>query len=76
MIDSGRELGGAGAEVVEFPTADQFTLQAERFSDAVRGEATVAISLEDSVANMAVIDALVRSSQTNRWESPLNPGAP
>ena len=76
LIDDGRELAGASAEVVEFPAVDQYTLQAERFSDAVRGEGTVAVSLEDSIANMAVIDALVRSSQTHRWESPLNLGAP
>jgi predicted dehydrogenase len=76
MIDSGRELGGASAEVIEFPAVNQYALQAERFCDAIRGEGTVAVSLEDSVANMAVIDALVRSSQTNRWESPLNLGAP
>jgi predicted dehydrogenase len=71
MIDSGRELGGTSAEVVEFPAADQFTLQAERFCDAIRGEGTVTISLEDSVANMAVIDALVRSAETRQWESPI-----
>jgi hypothetical protein len=51
-------------------------LQAERFCGAIRGEGTVAMALEDSVGNMAVIDALVRSSQTHRWESPLNLSAP
>jgi predicted dehydrogenase len=76
MIDTGRELGGASAEVVEVPAVDQFMLQAERFCGAIRGEGTVAMTLEDSVANMAVVDALVRSSQTHRWESPLNLGAP
>jgi predicted dehydrogenase len=76
MIDSGRELGGASAEVVEFPAADQYTLQAERFCDAIRGVGTVAVPLEDSVANMSVIDALVRSSLTRQWESPLNLGVP
>jgi len=70
MIDDGRELGGASAEVVAFPATDQFALQAERFSDAVRGVGTIAVPLEDSVANMAVIDALMRSSATRQWESP------
>ena len=70
MIDDGRELAGAGAEVVQFPAVDQFALQAERFSDAVRGTATVAVPLEDSIANMAVIDALVRSAETRQWEIP------
>ena len=70
MIDDGREFGGAAAEVVQFPAVDQFALQAERFSDAVRGTATVAVPLEDSIANMAVIDALVRSAETRQWEIP------
>jgi predicted dehydrogenase len=70
MIDDGRELGGANAEVVEFPAVNQFTLQVERFSDALRGVGTIAVPLEDSVANMAVIDALVRSSETQQWEAP------
>ena len=70
MIDDGRELAGAAAEVVQFPAVDQFGLQAERFSDAVRGTATVAVPLEDSIANMAVIDALRRSAETRQWEIP------
>jgi predicted dehydrogenase len=70
MIDDGRALGGASAEVVAFPAADQFALQVERFSNAIRGVGTIAVSLEDSVANMAVIDALARSSETRQWESP------
>jgi len=70
MVDDGRELAGAAAEVVQFPPVDQFGLQAERFSDAVRGTATVAVSLEDSIANMAVIDALRRSAEARQWEIP------
>jgi predicted dehydrogenase len=70
LIDDGRQVGGASAKIVEFPAADQFTLQAERFSDAIRGTVALPVSLEDSVANMAVIDALVRSSDTRQWESP------
>jgi len=70
MIDDGRALGGASAEVVAFPAVDQFALQVERFSNAIRGVGTIAVSLEDSVANMAVIDALARSSETRQWESP------
>jgi len=75
-IDNGRELGGASAEFVEFPPVDQYTLQAEQFCDAIRGVGTVPVSLEDSVANMSVIDALVRSSRSRQWESPLNTGVP
>jgi predicted dehydrogenase len=76
MLDSGRELGGASAEVIEFSAVDQYTLQADQFCDAIRGIGAVAMRLEDSVANMAVIDALVRSARSGRWESPLNLGVP
>jgi predicted dehydrogenase len=62
MIDDGRAVGGASAEVVEFPAVDQFTLQGDRFAEAIRGLGPLPMSLEDSVANMTVIDDLVRSA--------------
>jgi hypothetical protein len=30
----------------------------------------VPVSVEDAIANMAVIDALFRSSESGRWETP------
>ena len=69
-VDDGRDLGGGGVETMVFPPVDQFTLQADRFAEAVRGVGSVPVPLEDSVANMAVIDALFRSTETGRWESP------
>jgi predicted dehydrogenase len=68
--DDGRELGDASAAPIEFPVVDQYTLQGDRFSDAVRGLGPVPVALEDSIANMAVIDALVRSEGSGRWEAP------
>jgi predicted dehydrogenase len=62
FLDDGSRLGGASAKTIEIPAADQFTLQADRFSDAVRGVGTVPVSLETSIGNMAVIDALFRSA--------------
>jgi predicted dehydrogenase len=49
---------------------DQFTLQADRFAEAIRGVGRVPVPLEDAVANMAVLDALFRSAETGRWEAP------
>lgn len=68
-IDDGRTLGGSG-EIIEIDPADQYLLQAERFGDAIRGDGEVPMTLEDSIANMAVIDALVRSAASRRWERP------
>jgi predicted dehydrogenase len=67
FIDDGRELGGKG-EAVTFPAVDQYTLQADRFAEAVRGLGEVPVSVEDAVANMAVLDALFRAGDSGRWE--------
>jgi predicted dehydrogenase len=65
--------GGAptnDGEVIEIPAADQFALQADRFAEAVRGAGAVPVPLEDSVGNMAVLDAVFRSAASGRWEVP------
>jgi len=71
FVDDGRQFAGAGAETIEFPAVDQYTVQVDRFGDAVRGLGPVPVSLEDAIANMAVIDAVFRSAETGRWESPM-----
>ncbi len=69
-VDDGTDVFGGNAEVIEIPACNQFTLQADRFSQAIRGEGEVPYPLEDSVANMRVIDALVRSAASGSWETP------
>jgi predicted dehydrogenase len=70
VVDDGRDLVGGGAEALTFPPVNQFTIQGERFSRAVRGHDTVAVPLQDAISNMRVIDALFRSAETRTWESP------
>jgi predicted dehydrogenase len=71
LVDDGSDLiGGSGIETITFPLVDQFSLQADRFSAAIRGAGTVPVSLEDAVGNMAVIDALFRSAVSHGWERP------
>jgi len=70
FVDDGRELGDRSAEAIDFPVVDQYTLQGDNFSAAVRGARDVPVSVEDAVANMAVIDALFRSADSGRWERP------
>jgi predicted dehydrogenase len=72
LLDDGSAFAGESAVATEFPAVDQYTLQADRFADAVRGASTLPIALDDAVANMAVIDALFRSAETSRWESPAD----
>ncbi len=69
-IDDGRDLYDAGATVEEFPPCDQYTLQGDAFSRAIREGTPVPVPLEDSVRNMAVIDAVFRAAESGGWERP------
>jgi predicted dehydrogenase len=55
-------------ETLEFDAVDQYTLQGDEFSRAIRGEGAVPSTIESAISNMAVIDALFRSAETRRWE--------
>ena len=69
FIDDGSQLAGKSARVEEFPVADQYAIQADAFSRAILYHTEVPVPLEDAVANMRVIEAVLRSGQTSRWES-------
>jgi predicted dehydrogenase len=68
FVDDGSDLFGGGIETITFPTVDQYALQADAFSEAVRGVGTVPVPLESAIANMAVIDALFRSAEIKEWQ--------
>lgn len=70
FIDDGRDVFGGGITVESVPTCDQYTIQGDIFSRAIRGDCDVPVSLEDAVRNMAAIDAIFRSAETGRWEHP------
>ncbi len=67
LVDEGKELGDKSARVETFQ-GDQYMIQGEEFSKAVRGEEALVTPLEDAVLNMAVIDAVFRSAESGRWE--------
>jgi predicted dehydrogenase len=69
-IDDGRDLTGSGATVEEFPACDQYTIQGDLFSRAIREGGPPPVPLEDALKNMAVIDAIVRSAETGQWVEP------
>jgi predicted dehydrogenase len=70
LIDDGRDLVGGGITVETFPVCDQYTIQGDVFSQAIREGTPVPVSLPDAIKNMAVIDAIVRSAALGTWESP------
>ncbi|CAN5714068.1 Gfo/Idh/MocA family oxidoreductase [soil metagenome] len=53
-----------------FDRVDQYTLQVEAFSNAIRDDTPVPTPLADAVANMRTIDAIVESGRTRGWVSP------
>ena len=54
-------------EEIVFPVCDQYTLQAEQFSAAILNKEPLPFSINDSVLNMNVIDALFKSSNRVSW---------
>ena len=74
VLDDGRDLVGSGAQEFTFPPVNQYTLQATRFAEAVRGLNTVAVSIDDAIKNMRVIDAIFRSAKSHQWEAPDDAG--
>jgi predicted dehydrogenase len=67
-IDDCTSVEGTGIVTETLPPSDQYQLQGEAFSRAVRGEIALPYGIEDAIANMRVIDALFRSERSGRWE--------
>jgi predicted dehydrogenase len=70
FIDDGRDVFGGGVSTEVVPTCDQYTIQGDAFSKAVREGSEVPVSVEDAIKNMAVIEAVFRSAESGRWERP------
>ena len=69
-IDDGSSLTGGGVTTEEIAPCDQYTLQGDAFSRAVREHGQPPVPLEDAVRNMAVIDALFLAAESGKWEKP------
>jgi len=52
---------------IVFDTCDQYTLQGDALARAILDDTPVPTPIEDAVANMVVIEALVRSSKSGAW---------
>jgi predicted dehydrogenase len=68
FVDDGSDLAGAGIKTETFPACDQYTIQGDAFSKAIRENSQVPVPLEDAIANMVVIDGIFRSARSGRWE--------
>lgn len=71
FVDDGTDLYGKNIETIEIPAANQYTIQGDLFSRAILENFEQAIPLEDSVKNMAVIEAVFRAAESGNWEIPV-----
>ncbi|HKQ51174.1 MAG TPA: Gfo/Idh/MocA family oxidoreductase [Pyrinomonadaceae bacterium] len=69
LVDDGTDLFGTNIETIEFPACDQYEIQGDLFSRAIRENTQQPIPLEDAVNNMAVIEAVFRAAETGSWET-------
>jgi predicted dehydrogenase len=70
FIDDGRDVFGGGVSTEALPTCDQYTIQGDAFSRAVREGGKVPVSVEDGIRNMSVIEAVFHSAESGQWERP------
>jgi len=59
---------GAESEEIELEVCDQYAIQGDLFAEAVLNDTPVPTPIEDSVANMKVLEAVVRSAQSGAFE--------
>jgi predicted dehydrogenase len=67
FVDDGSDLSGAGIETIQIPVCDQYTIQGDLFSRAIREGGSAPYPLEDTIANMRVIEAVTRSAERSGW---------
>jgi len=69
-VAEGMAIYGGKVLVEEIPGCDQYTVQGDAFSRAIRENTDVPVPLEDALGNMKAIDAIFRSAKTGNWERP------
>ena len=69
FIGDSTSIGAKSAKTVQFDPVNQYSLQGDHFSKQVRGRIVAQRTLEDTLENMYVIEALHRSIVSRKWES-------
>ncbi len=64
FVDTG---AGGSPTVIEVPVCDQYSLQSDAFSEAILFGGEVPVTLENAIANQAVVDSIFRSAETGAW---------
>jgi predicted dehydrogenase len=71
LVDDGTDLMGSAIQTLEFEPCDQYTIQGDLFSQAIRENKEPILPLEESIKNLAVVEAVFKSAKTGRWEEPV-----
>ena len=66
----GPGLGDIATETIEIPVCDQYGVMGDAFAAAVLDGTPQPVPLENSLANMKVIDAVFRAAANGSWERP------
>jgi len=69
-VETSPALESPTAECRTFDAVDQYAILVAAFARAAAGSAPAPVALEDSVKNTAVLEALIRSTTSGRWEKP------
>jgi predicted dehydrogenase len=70
-IDDGSDVQGKGIREESVDSCDQYTLELDGFSRAVKGEFALETSLGDSFGNAAVIEAVFASAKSGSRVVPV-----
>ncbi|WP_375450589.1 Gfo/Idh/MocA family protein [uncultured Devosia sp.] len=66
-IDAGGSMDGSLSRREILPACDQYTEQAEAFALAILGERPLPWGIDDAIASMRVLDAVVASERSGGW---------
>ncbi len=68
------QRGRDDIEEIAFETCNQYTIQGDLFAEAILNDTPVPTPIEDAVANMEVIEAVVKSAERESWIIPGKSG--
>lgn len=69
-IDEGTQPGDGLRKTHILPACDQYSEQCDAFAQVVLGEEPLPYGIEDGITMMGILDALFRSGDSGRWETP------
>lgn len=67
LLDTGKDLFGGGLSVEEMPVVDQYTVEVDAFTRAVRDGGPEPVTLENARGNLRALRAIFASAETGAW---------